>query len=174
MISAGLLAPLLWKMGVTGLVVAGGAWLAERLGPFWGAVAISLPLAAGPAFVLLALSSSDEFLARSALSGVVSQAGAAFFLVAYVHLAPRLNPLLTALSAIAVWLAIIMLVRLHQWSFFEAIFLVGAAFAVAIKLAPKVIGIGNTQPVEGRWYDLPLRGLIVGAVVATVVTVSEM
>ena len=53
---------LLLKMAVTAGFVVGAAMVTERVGPTIGALVATLPIAAGPAYVFLALDHDSEFI----------------------------------------------------------------------------------------------------------------
>ena len=66
--------PFVIKIAVTMVVVVAAARVAERAGPFFGALIACLPVSAGPSFVLLSLQASDGFVADTALSSACSYA----------------------------------------------------------------------------------------------------
>src|SRR5579883_1439902 len=56
------------KLAITAAFVVGAARTAERAGPLIGAMVATLPIAAGPAYVFLALDHDASFIAASALA----------------------------------------------------------------------------------------------------------
>jgi hypothetical protein len=65
----------------TATLVISASALAEALGPFWGALAVSLPVSAGPTYAFLAMQHGHDFLAASALSSFASNAATGLFLI---------------------------------------------------------------------------------------------
>lgn len=74
----GFLLGLIGRAAATAFVVVGATVAAEVAGPFWGGLIVSLPVAAGPAYVMLALQHDAAFRAdavpRPAVGGDVSMA----------------------------------------------------------------------------------------------------
>ena len=66
--------PALMKMAVTAAFVVIATATAERAGAFVGALVATLPIAAGPAYVFVALDHDSGFIAASALSSFVVNA----------------------------------------------------------------------------------------------------
>ena len=80
---------LLVKAVSSALIVVLASVAAEASGAFWGGLIISLPIAAGPAYVMLALQHDDAFIATSALSSLTSNAATFALLTVFALLAPR-------------------------------------------------------------------------------------
>jgi hypothetical protein len=145
----------------------------ERGGPFWGALICSVPFVSGPGYVLLALESDARFIAESALNSIAATSAANLFLVAVVWLAPRWPVLPVLAGGIVTWFIAILAVRLVVWI---------PLTAVAVNLASTLIGCWLTRgatagaavpsPPRSR-LDLPVRALMIGLLVAGVVTVSH-
>ncbi len=149
--------------------------LAEAVGPFWGGLIVSLPISAGPAYVMLALDHTDAFIAGSTIGSLAANAVTTVFILIIVKLAPRVPWPVTVGSAILAWLVAASLVRQVGWTLFSASVLNVVAFAVCLWLVRRtpasVAASGRIGP--RRWYELPLRAVLVGGVVATVVTASD-
>lgn len=149
--------------------------LAEAVGPFWGGLIVALPISAGPAYVLLAMDQSDAFIAQSTVGSLAANGVTTLFILTIVKLAPRVYWAVALGSAIAVWFAAATLVRHVTWTLESAAMLNVVTFAAGIWLvrhARQPAGpTGRIGP--RRWYELPLRALMVGTLVATVVTASD-
>ena len=70
------------KMAVTATVVVVTSLVVERSGPFVGALIGSLPIAAGAAYVILALEHPPGFIAASAVGSVAINVAIALFAAA--------------------------------------------------------------------------------------------
>ena len=97
------LAPLLLRLITVIVLVVGASYAAERAGPFWGSIIATLPVAVGPAYVLLALDHDAAFIAASARASLASHMGLAAFLLVYIKLAPRLPSLPSLAGALLAW-----------------------------------------------------------------------
>jgi hypothetical protein len=78
---------LLARAAVSAFVVVAATVAAEAAGPFWGGLIVSLPIAAGPAYVMLALQHDSGFIAASALGSFAVNAASFVFLAALALLA---------------------------------------------------------------------------------------
>jgi len=148
--------------------------LAQAIGPFWGGLLVSLPISAGPAYVLLAWDQDDAFIAQSAVGSLAANAATTLFTLTIVKLAPRTAWPVALSSAVLVWLLGASLVRQMDWTLASATMLNGVISALSLWLVRHVRpppGPGGPIAVR-RWYDLPLRALTVGGLVATVVAGS--
>lgn len=168
------------------------ASVAELLGPFWGGLLVSLPVSAGPAFVMLAMEQDDAFIAEGAVGGLVANAVTQVFILVIILLGPRCRWPFVLAAALGTWLLVAGLARQAHWSLMPAIALNIVTFAVFLPLVrstlraralhppgkPAASGVGAAQPGgqpggRRRWFELALRGLMVGVLVATVVTASS-
>ncbi len=148
--------------------------VAELLGPFWGGLLVSLPISAGPAFVMLAMEQDAAFIAAGAVGGLVANAATQTFILAVVLLAPRWRWPFVLLGAIVCWFLTVGLLRQWEWSLATAVLLNVVIIGVFVPLTRPALraGLPTKRPAGRRWYELPLRGLMVGVLVATVVTAS--
>ncbi len=164
---------LLIKAALTAFVVVAASVLAERVGPYVAGVIAAFPVSTGPAYALLALEHDPAFIAQSALDSFIGNAAAAIFTVAYVLLAKRLGLVLRLAGCTLVWLVAAAAIHSVHWTSFGAAVAVILVFAPCIAFARRVT-LGTPRPRRARrWYDLPGRALLVGAVVGTVVSVSH-
>ena len=77
------------KMAVTAGFVIVATIIAERAGPLIGALIVTLPISAGPAYVFVALDHDAQFVARAALASVLNNVPTVLDTVAFVLLAQR-------------------------------------------------------------------------------------
>jgi len=168
-------AALLVKAIATALIVVLASVAAEAAGPFWGGLIISLPIAAGPAYVMLALQHDSGFIAASALGSFAANAATFVLLTVIALLAPRHRRSVVIGGGLAAWLLALLAIRAIDF---------GLAGAVLLNLVMIVLAHRLTRPaahapalprgaLRRRWFELPLRAALVGLVVASVVTASH-
>ena len=162
---------LVLKMAVTAGFVVGAAMVTERAGPVIGALVATLPIAAGPAYVFLALDHDSAFISQSALGSIAAHAATGVFSLVYVLLAQRLGMAISILGAVGVWLAVALLMRSMQWTFLPLAGLTLAIYFACIALTRRYRHV-IMPPVSRRWYDVPLRATMVAGLVAAVVGLS--
>jgi hypothetical protein len=162
---------LVLKMAVTAGFVVAAAMVAERAGPTIGALVATLPIAAGPAYFFLALDHDAQFISQSALGSIAAHAATGVFSVVYVMLAQRSGMAISIIGAVGAWFAAALLLRQVQWTFLPVAAVTLAVFAAAIVLTKRCLHV-PLPPVARQWYDVPLRALMVAALVAAVVGLS--
>src|SRR5262245_62109551 len=91
---------LLVKMAVTAGFVVLATATAERAGPVVGALVATLPIAAGPAYVFLALDHDAAFIAASALASLAVNAVTAVFALTYAATAQQRGLALSLAAAL--------------------------------------------------------------------------
>ena len=159
------------KMAVTAGFVVGAAMVTERAGPIIGALVATLPIAAGPAYVFLALDHDSQFISQSALGSIAAHAATGIFSVVYVLLAQRFGTIISVAGAVGAWFAAALPLRSAGWSFLTVSGVCLAIFAAAIALTSNYRNVPMPR-VERRWYDVPLRATMVAGLVAAVVGLS--
>jgi hypothetical protein len=164
--------PLLLKMAVTAAFVIVATKAAERAGALLAGMIATLPIAAGPSYVFLALEHDSAFIADSALASLVVNAVTGIMALTYVALAQRGGLVLSLGAALCVWFGLAAIVRVLPWSTAVAIAFNVAVFTVCIGIGNR-FGHVRMPPVRQYWYDVPLRALLVGLLVATVVELSS-
>jgi hypothetical protein len=181
------LAALLVRAVASAAIVVIASVAAEAAGPFWGGLIISLPIAAGPAYVMLALQHDAAFIAASALGSVTTNAATFVLLTTIALLAPRHPRWRTIGSALGAWACAVAAIHTIDWSLGGAILLNLGVIALAYPLtrraahapggvptgAPTGASTGARAPLRRRWFELPYRAALVGLVVAVVVTASH-
>jgi hypothetical protein len=164
--------PLAIKMVVTAAFVVIATKAAERAGSLVGAMIATLPIAAGPSYFFLSLDHSDLFIADSALASLVVNAVTAIFAIVYAALAVRRGLAVSLGAALFVWFGLAAVVRLVPWTTVTAVAFNAVVFAVCFLLAKRLPRV-PMPPARREWYDVPLRALLVGFLVAVVVGLSE-
>ena len=168
--------PLLLRAVTSALIVVLASVAAEAAGPFWGGLIISLPISAGPAYVMLALQHDAAFIADGALSSLAANAATFVLLTAIALLAPRYRRATVMSGALAAWLIALLLIHRIAWTVPGALSLnlVLILLAYGLTRAATRAPLAAAGSLRRRWYELPLRAALVGGVVAMVVTTSRV
>jgi hypothetical protein len=159
------------RMAITAAFVVTASVITERSGPVIGALVATLPISAGPSYVFLALDHDASFIAEGALASLPINAATIFLGLTYVVLAQRQNAAVSCLGAVAVWMALASAVRTIHWSLAGGLIANAVAFAICVPLLRRFRNV-KMPLITRRWYDIPLRALLVAMLVATVVTLS--
>jgi uncharacterized membrane protein (GlpM family) len=164
----------LLRAAAAAAVVVSASLLAEAAGPFWGGLIVSLPISAGPAYVMLGLQHDAAFIAAGALGSLAANAVSILYMLGIILLAPRVRWPITVVSALALWVAVAWLIRQMNWTLTGVCLLNITVFAVALLVTRHNQASGATRKSGRRpWFDLPMRALLVGSLTATVVTSSR-
>jgi len=168
--------PLLLRAVTSALIVVVASVAAEATGPFWGGLIISLPISAGPAYAMLALQHDADFIAAGALSSLAANAATFVLLTAIALLAPHLRRGAVMAGALSAWATALLLIQSVNWSLAGALLLNLGLILLASALTRDAARGPQAAagPLRRRWYELPARAALVGAVVATVVTGSRV
>jgi hypothetical protein len=160
------------KMAVVAAFVVTASFVAERAGALVGAMVVTLPIATGPAYILLALDHGAAFIADSTVASLAVHAASGIFGMAYVLAAQRRSFAVTIAVAVATWIACAIVIRAIAWSVPGAILLNVAAFGVCVPLAQRYLHV-RMPVITRRWFDVPLRASLVAALVGTVVMLGD-
>ena len=159
------------RMAITAAFVVSASVVTERSGPVLGALVATLPISAGPSYVFLALDHDAAFIAEGALASLPVNAATIFLGLTYVVLAQRQSAIVSCLTAVAVWIAFASVIRSVQWTLTGGLIANAVAFAICVPLLRRFRHV-KMPLMTRRWYDIPLRALLVATLVATVVTAS--
>jgi hypothetical protein len=162
---------LLLRMAVTAAFVVSASVITERSGPVIGALVATLPISAGPSYVFLALDHGADFIAEGALASLPINAVTIFLALTYVVLAQRRGALVSCAGAVVVWIVVAALSRTVHWSLAGGLMANAIAFAICLPLLRRFRHV-RMPLFTRRWYDIPLRALLVSTLVATVTTLS--
>jgi hypothetical protein len=160
------------RMAVTAAFVVTASVITERAGPVIGALVATLPISAGPSYVFLALDHDAAFIADSALASLPINAVTIFLGLTYVALAQRRSALVSCSAAVAVWIGLAALTRTLHWSLTGGLIANVIAYSICVPLLARFRHV-KMPLITRRWYDIPLRALLVSVLVATVVTLSR-
>lgn len=159
------------KMTVTAGFVIAAARVAELAGPAIGALIATLPIAAGPAYVFVALDHDAQFISDSAIGSIAAHAATAAFSLAFILLAQRWPMSVSVTGAVAIWFAVAFVLREVSWAFWSVALVNLAAYGVCIVLTARYRHVRMPLIVR-KWYDVPLRAVMVACLVAAVVASS--
>lgn len=164
--------PFAIKLVLTAAIVVTASMVAERAGPLTGAMVATLPVTIWPAYVFLALDHDAGYLAQAARSGLAVNAVTGVFMLVYAALAQRRGLILSVAGAVGSWIALAFAVRSVEWTLGAALLANLVVYPTAIWLARR-FAVAQMPPLRRRWYDLPLRTLLVCALMATILEASQ-
>lgn len=155
---------LVLKMAITAGFVLAATITAERAGPFVGGMVSTLPIGAGPVYVILALDHDAHFIAQSAVASLAINAINATFAVVYCALAQRRSFAVSFLGTYAVWIVLTLLLTAFRWSLVPALLINAAAISAALWIVRpfRHTPMPYRQP---RWSDYALRAAMVAILV---------
>jgi len=153
------------KIAAAVIVVVAASRAAERAGPFLGAMVATLPVSTGPVYVFLALDHGAGFISESARVSVASVAAIVAFVAAHAVAAQRFATSASLVLATLAWLCAALALQARDWSFAEACAIGAASLALAIRALRRYAAAPEAPPPARSRFDLPLRALLVAAVV---------
>jgi len=159
------------RMAIAAAFVVSASIIAERAGPVIGALIATLPISSGPAYVFVALDHDAAFIARGALASLPINAATIWLSLVYVLLAQRRGVLLSCATALAVWFGIASLILKVQWTLAEGLIVNAITVAICVPALARYRHV-KMPLITRRWYDVPLRALLVATLVGTVTTLS--
>jgi len=159
------------KLTLTAGIVVTASVVVERVGPLIGALIVTLPVTAWPAYVFLSLDHDPAFIAASAQSGLAVNAASAVFMLVYLGLAQTRGLLLSLAAAMACWIVLASLLRSAPWGAAGAVLLNIAVYAGCLALS-RPYREARVPRIARQWYELPLRTVLVCALMGAVLGVS--
>ena len=159
------------KLLLTAGIVVTASLVVERAGPLVGALVVTLPVTVWPAYVFLSLDHDAAFIAQSAGSGLAVNAVSAVFMLAYLVLAQRRKLFTSLCIAVGCWIGLALFVRSIAWTVGSAGLLNLAVYAACIRLSNR-FREADVPRLGRQWYELPLRTLLVCALMGTVLVLS--
>lgn len=160
------------KMVITAALVIVATVTAQRAGALIGAMVATLPIAAGPTYVFLALDHDAAFIAASALASLTSNAAIVLFCALYTVIAQSRGVLVSLLTALGSWIVLAVVLRSVEWTLASAVLLNLIVFMVCHPVARRFRSAPMPRALR-RWYDIPFRAGLVATLVAGVVTLSS-
>jgi len=172
MLDPALLFELAVKMVATAAIVVAASVVAERSGPFIGAMIAALPTSAGAAYAILAIEHPPSFIAASAVGSMAANAAVAVFALAYAGLAQRHGVITSLGAALLVWLVCAAALHLADWTLTRALVLNAVIFAAAIPAGAR-FRTEDVVKVETTASDIAWRALAVALCVVIVTAASH-
>ena len=161
------------RMALAAALVVTASMVTERSGPVIGALIATLPISAGPSYVFLALDHNATFISESALASFPINAVTMFYCLAYVVLAQRRSAVVSVGVALVVWIALAVIERLFSWTLLGGFIANAIAFGICIPAFKRFQHVERMPLLTRRWYDIPLRAIMVATLVAVVVSLSR-
>lgn len=163
--------PLAAKLLLTAAIVVAASVATERAGPFVGALFVTLPVTFWPAYLFVSMDHDRVYVADAATAGMVMHGVSAALVVVYVKLARRWPLLPSLAAAVAVWVGLGIVARSFTWSFWSAAAFDALVYALALVLV-RHDRQAAMPAMRRRWYDLPVRVVMVCVLMGTVLLVS--
>ena len=160
---------LLGRMGLVAGFVMLVALVAERTGPFLGAMVASLPLYTGPIYFMLAFEHDVHYLEKATLGSLAITGATPVFGLAYCIVARRAGTFASLAFALAAWLCCALVVQLSSFSLIEALLFVAPIYAVTVLIARGYTRGVALRQAGRKWWDLPLRALLCGGLAGAII-----
>ena len=161
------------RMAVAAAFVISASIATERSGPVIGALVATLPVSAGPAYIFLAMDHDDAFIAQAALAALPMNGATILLSIVLIHLLQKHSAAFSLFASMSIWFLFAFLVRSFDWSFAAGLALNVVAFAICLPLVQR-FRAAKMPLITPRWYDIPLRALLVATLVGVVVTLSDI
>jgi hypothetical protein len=159
------------KMVVTAGFVLAATVTAERVGPLLGGLVATLPIAAGPVYIFLAIDHDAQFIAQSAIASLAINAVNVVFALTYALLAQTRSRAVSMTLAFLGWLVLASLVLAIHWTFAAVAVANILVLTVCLWLARPLRHV-RVAGFRTRWTDMALRAGLVALLVGVVVTFS--
>src|SRR5919204_3230123 len=138
------------KMAITAIFVVAASFIAERSGPLIGAMVATLPIAAGPSYVFLALDHDAQFIADSTITSIASHAATGLLGITYVLLAQRSSLAVSLGGALAAWIASAVAIRSVSWTLMSALAINIVTYAFCVTVAERYLHV-KMPLITRRW-----------------------
>jgi hypothetical protein len=161
------------RMALVAAFVVVVALVAERLGPFLGAMVASLPLYTGPVYLLLALEHEPRYIEAATVTSVAICGANPVFVLIYALLARNQGVAASLLGGLAAWAACGVLVQSREWTLVEALLFVAPIFSVGLWLAQSFTRGVAIRRAKRHWSDLVQRAVFVAVLTAIVIVASR-
>jgi hypothetical protein len=160
------------KMAVTALFMSLTTIIAARLGTTAGALVATLPVSAGPVYVVLAVDHDSAFISKSALSSLALNAATAIFITVYVLFAQQRSLWFSVSLALAVWLAAAVALTFVHWTGWSASVL-NVSVLVLCSIIVEPFRHVRMLPTIDSWYAFAARAAMVTLLVGAIVVLSS-
>ena len=161
------------RMVLVALFVILVAVIAERLGPFLGAMVASLPLYTGPVYLMLALEHDAAYIEAATVSSVAICGANPVLVILYALLARTRSVLPSLAAGLSGWLACAAFVQSRDWTLVDALLFVAPIYIVSIWLGRHFTRGIPLRAAGRRWGDLLARAALVAVVAGAVIVASR-
>jgi hypothetical protein len=155
---------------VTFVILA--AWIAERAGPLMAAMLATLPLAAAPTYIFISIEHDAQFVAATALASLAANAANAAFCVVHALVAQRRGVAWSLSAGLGAWAVMAASIHSFTWTLPAAVMLNVLTFVICLPIGNRLRRSAMLRPPR-RWYDVPVRAGMVGALVTSVLGMSS-
>jgi uncharacterized membrane protein (GlpM family) len=163
---------LIFKMAMTAAIVVIASVVAERSGPFIGAMVAALPTAAGAAYAILAIEHPPSFIADSAIGSMAANSAVVIFSCTYAVLAQRHSVVASLGGALLIWFACAAILRTIDWTVPGVLLLNTVVFATLIPASARY-RVETKIKVKTGASDIAWRALAVAVCVVVVTAASH-
>lgn len=160
------------KMIIAATLVVFASLAAERFGSLIGAMVATLPIAAGPAYIFVALDHDASFIASSAVGSLVSNAANIVFCAVYTVVAQRQRLAISLPASLVCWIGFVAMSRYAPLSLTDVVALNLLVLLICVPVGRR-FRRAEMPATCRRWYDVPFRAAMVVILVATVVSLSS-
>ncbi len=157
-----------------GSFVGGVVYVMERAPPFIGGIVLVLPIVVGPSFFFLALQQDAAFMQAACITALGMIGAALCFLTAYIRLIGHVSAPLASLGGMVAWVIAALIIQALPVTlpWMLGFTLITAVLAWAANRRIVQLGsAGASQPSPA--YDIALRGLFAGLLVAAVTLLAS-
>ncbi len=156
----------IFKITVTPLLVLAATLAIRRWGATVGGLITGIPIMTGPITLFVALELGEEFAVATTTAVLIAVVGAAMFTSTYALLSHFWRWPGTLLVSLGAWFATAFGLSAFPLGTIEAAVAALAAILIALLLIPRQRG--QIPISKARWWDLPFRMIVTGALVAAV------
>ena len=161
------------KLVLTAGIVVTASFVTEHAGALIGALVVTLPVTVWPAYVFLALDHDTTFIAESVVGGLAMNAVSGIYMLIYIVLAQRRGLVVSLIAGLTSWLILAIAARFATWTITSSVLANLVVYPVCILLTRRFRDVVMPPKVR-KWYDVPLRTLLVCALMGTVLVISNV
>ncbi|ONF44538.1 hypothetical protein BTO32_06035 [Marinobacter lutaoensis] len=167
-----MLSVLVTKLVATALVVIGVSLAVGRLGPRLGGILAGTPIILGPGYYFMLQERSVPFLQEAALATLHALVATLAFSACFIVATGRFGLAASLVLASACWLPLALGLSLLPGGVTVALLVYAAALLAAETIRWALRLRQSVVVARAGWFDLVLRGLLAGVVVAVATTVA--
>lgn len=159
------------KLILTAGIVVSASVIVERTGPFIGSLVVTLPVTVWPAYVFLSVDHNAAYVAATAQSGLAVNAVSSIFMLTYLVMAQRHGVIASLAVAVGCWILLASLVIAIKWSIAAATLLNLTGYSACLWASRRYREVCVSRTTR-QWYELPLRTILVCALMGAVLGMS--